>query len=135
MPADPKTAEAARILRGLKEISGGGSVKIAAKKFPRRPLADGGLSYTQEEHSFPVDRVPQEAAVPDGMDEISITLHGVLDDTQSTIALLAQVNGVLSRVETGARWDTRTFVGDCAKRPRDYRVTFFTDAFGVVPSA
>ena len=135
MPADPKTDEAARILRGLKEISGGGSVKIVAKKFPRRALADGDPGYTQEEHSFPVERVPHESAVPAGMDEIIITLQGVLGDTQSTIGLLAQVSDVLGRVDTSTRWDTRTFLGDVAKHPRDFRVTFFTDAFSVVPSA
>jgi hypothetical protein len=135
MKADPRSDDAAEIIRGLTGLPGSVSVQVIAKKFPRRGPAEAGTGYLQEEQSFDPAHLPDRLPIPDGMDEIIITLQGVLNDKNSTLALLAQINSLLGHVQASAAWDSRTFFQNAMGCQHTYQVTVFSDTFGVVPSA
>ena len=135
MNADPRIDEAAQILHGLTALSGGSSVSITARKFPRFGAAEAGKGLVLEQRSFPLREVPDPLPIAGGMDEIVITVDGALDDCDSTLGLLNQVNSVLGNVQSSTNWDARTFLGNSVEHPRRYQVTVFIDSFGVVPSA
>ena len=135
MNADPRSSDAAEIIRGLTALPGSLSIQIVAKRFPRLGPAEAGTGYVQEERSFDSADLPDRVPIPDGMDEIIITLQGVLNDQHSTLALLAQINSLLGNVQASAAWDSRTFFQNALGCQHTYKVTVFSDTFGVVPSA
>ena len=135
MNADPRSSDAAEIIRGLTALPGSVSLQVVAKKFPRRGPAEAGTGYLQEERSFDPAHLPDRLTIPGGMDEIIITLQGVLNDKHSTLALLAQINSLIANVEATTAWDSRTFFQNSMDCAHTYQVTIFSDTFGVVPSA
>jgi hypothetical protein len=135
MNADPQSHDAAEIIRGLSCLPGGIDVRLTAKRFPRRGPAEPGTGYMQQEQSFDPHHLPEQLAIPFGMDEIVITMRGELDQAQSTVALLQQLNDLLGAVGSEEPWDYRTFFQHAIGSAPAYQVTVFTDTFSVVPSA
>ena len=135
MNADPRSNDAAEIIRGLTGLPGAISVQVIAKKFPRMGPAEPGTGYMQEERSFELDRLPDALPIPTAMDEIVITMQGALDDAEETIGLLSRVSGLLSTAHTSVCWESRTFFGDARERPRRYQVELFHDDFVFPPDA
>ena len=134
MNAHSQSEQAAEIVRGLAGMPGGREVNIIARKYPRGPVG-AASSYEQEERSFPLDRLPPQLPISGNMDEIVITLRGELDESQSTVSLLAELNDVVGGLQIGACWDSRVFLHTAARSGHAYQVTVFTDVFGIVPSA
>ena len=136
MHTDPQSHDAAEIIRGLSSLPGGISVQVTAKRFPRRGPAEPGTGYQQQEQSFDLHHLPDELPIPQGMDEILITMQGALDgdDDDATLGLLTRVNFVLGSATTSTCWEARTFLGAAQARPRPYKVALFTDFFGSPPT-
>jgi len=135
MNADPQSHDAAEIIRGLSSLPGGISVEVTSKRFPRLGPAEPGTGYVQEEQSFDLHHLPDDLPIPNGMDEIVITMQGTLDGEDSTLSLLTRVNSVLGSVSTNTCWEARTFLGATHTRPRPYKINLFTEFFGRPPQA
>jgi hypothetical protein len=135
MTMDANCDDAAQIIRGLTTLPGGISVQVIAKRFPRLGPAEPGTGYMQKQQCFELNHLPDDLPIPPGMDEILITMEGALDQAQSTLNLLSQVNDFLGAVSTTTCWDARTFFGNPMESPRSYRIELFPDLFSGRPSA
>ena len=135
MTMDAHSDDAAQIIRGLTTLPGGISVQVIAKRFPRLGPAEPGTGYMQKQQCFELKQLPADLPIPPGMDEILITMEGALDQAQSTLHLLAQVNDLLGAVSTTTCWDARTFFGNSMEFPRSYRIELFPDSFSGPPRA
>lgn len=133
MYTDPQSHDAAEIIRGLSSLPGGISVQVTAKRFPRRGPAEPGTGYVQQEQSFDLHHLPDHLPIPQGMDEIVITMQGALEGEASTLGLLTNVNGVLESVPTHTCWEARTFLAPAQTHPRPYKINLFTELFGSAP--
>jgi hypothetical protein len=124
--SDYRSDQAELLVRGLAALPGGMAMNVVAKKFPRLGPAEAGTGYQQEERSFRCNEIPDPLPVPGGMDEIIITLQGVIKDPDAAQAVRSQVNHLLSRPELGNYWDSRAKFG---RADDSYQVTVFSELF------
>jgi hypothetical protein len=135
MMTDAKSVEAALILRSLSSLPGAACAEETAKRFPRRGPAEPGTGYVQEERSFDLNGLPDNLHMPEGMDEIDITVQGALGSEELKLELLLRVNTLLGSVPANSHWAVRTFLGSPVEAPRPYKINLFTEMPGMSPSA
>jgi hypothetical protein len=124
--SDPRSHQAELLVRGLAALPGSTAVNVVARKFPRLGPAEAGTGYQQDERRFACNALPDAIVMPGGMDEITITLQGVMADRDAVQAVRAQVSRLLSIPEVVDGWDSRARF---AANDDRYQVTVFTETF------
>lgn len=125
MSRSQQSDQVTELVRRLSEIPGSGKFSITVKQYPRFGPAESGSGYQKQVWSFQVQEGRADLNVPEGADEVIVSLQGAMPPDGTRSELLSRLSRLVNSVGSGTEWDYR-FRTRGEAGALDYQIDVFT---------